>query len=54
MRLGLLSPGRLVTNRDDTVRFTSLPEMDEMNDDNCEVTFSTDVSTLGYTWVHCL
>ena len=44
LRLGLLTSGRLGPNRDDTVRFTSLPEMDETNDDNYEVTFSNNVS----------
>ena len=44
LRLGLLASERLGTNRDDTVRFTSATEEDEMNDDNYEVTFSRNVS----------
>ncbi len=46
LRLGLLTSRILGSNRDDTVRFTSVAEVDDMNDDNYEVTFSNNVSTL--------
>lgn len=36
--------GRLGLNGDDTVRFASVPEVDDMNDENYEVTFSSNVS----------
>ena len=45
LRLGLFTSSRLGSNRDDSVRFTSLPEEDDMNDDNYEVTFSNNVSS---------
>lgn len=44
LRLGMLMSGRLGLNGDDTVRFASVPEVDDMNDENYEVTFSSNVS----------
>lgn len=44
-RLGLLTLRRLRALKEDTVRFTSVAEMDSTSDDNYEITFSSNVST---------